>query len=216
MEEPVMEERLRFVARRLDGEAMSEVCRAFGISGKTGGKIFDRYKEHGLEALTDRSRRPVRSANQRPPQIEGLIVSLKRPSSGTSRIGHPRALVRRRDGDLRGPAKSTNHAVLHRHRLVKPIGRPRHRACTPLSTGAAPNPPGGAAPGSSPGVKLGNGQYCSPLTVTDHAARFLLLGEALASTREDLAVTAFAQLFQERGLPQAIRSANGVPFASPK
>jgi transposase len=61
----VMDERLRFVAQLLDGEAMSEVCRAFGISRKTGYKIFERYKEHGLEALTDRSRRPVRYANQR-------------------------------------------------------------------------------------------------------------------------------------------------------
>src|SRR6266403_6231782 len=62
----VMDERLRFVARLLDGEAMSEVCRVFGISRKTGYKIFERYKEHGLEALTDRSRRPVRYANQLP------------------------------------------------------------------------------------------------------------------------------------------------------
>jgi Helix-turn-helix domain len=60
-----MDERLRFVARLLDGEAMCEVCRAFGISRKTGYKIFERYKEHGLEALTDRSRRPVRYANPR-------------------------------------------------------------------------------------------------------------------------------------------------------
>ena len=63
--------------------------------------------------------------------------------------------------------------------------------------------------------KLGNGRYCFPLTVTDHASRFLLLCEALESTRENLAITAFEQLFQERGLPQAIRSDNGVPFASP-
>ena len=53
----VMEERLRFVARLLDGEAMTDVCREFGISRKTGYKIFDRYKEHGLEALSDRSKR---------------------------------------------------------------------------------------------------------------------------------------------------------------
>jgi transposase-like protein len=61
----VMEERLRFVARLLDGEAMTDVCRDFGISRKTGYKI-DRYKEHWLTALTDRSRRPVRYANQLP------------------------------------------------------------------------------------------------------------------------------------------------------
>ena len=76
-ESSVMEERLRFVARLLDGEAMTDVCRQFGISRKTGYKIFDRYKEHGLEALTDRSRRPVRYANQLPPQIERLIIELQ-------------------------------------------------------------------------------------------------------------------------------------------
>jgi transposase InsO family protein len=63
--------------------------------------------------------------------------------------------------------------------------------------------------------KLGNGRYCYPLTVTDQASRFLLLCEALESTREALAFTAFERLFAERGLPIAIRSDNGVPFASP-
>jgi transposase len=84
----VMEERLRFVARLLDGEAMTDVCREFGVSRKTGYKIFDRYKEHGLEALSDRSRRPVRYANQLPEQIEGLIVRLKaeKPHWGARKI----------------------------------------------------------------------------------------------------------------------------------
>ncbi len=84
----VMEERLRFVARLLDGEAMTEVCREFGISRKTGYKIYDRYKEHGLAALSDRSRRPVRYANQLPEQIEGLIVRLKaeKPHWGARKI----------------------------------------------------------------------------------------------------------------------------------
>ena len=60
--------------RLLEGDSMSEMCREFGISRKTGYKIFDRYKDHGLEALSDRSRRPVRYANQLPPQIETLIT----------------------------------------------------------------------------------------------------------------------------------------------
>src|SRR4051795_253196 len=84
----VMNERLRFIAKVLDGEAMSDVCRAFGISRKTGYKIFSRYREHGAEALTDRSRRPVRYANQLPPQIESLIVTFKRekPHWGARKI----------------------------------------------------------------------------------------------------------------------------------
>src|ERR1700675_2819993 len=105
-----MEERLRFVARLLEGEAMSALAREFGISRKTGYKIFDRYKEHGLEALCDRSRRPVRYANQLPAQVESLIVSLKRdkPHWGARKIRE--LLVRRLQGDVRLPAKSTIHA----------------------------------------------------------------------------------------------------------
>jgi putative transposase len=76
-----MDERLRFVARRLDGEKMAPLCREFGISRKTGYKIFHRYKDCGLEGLTDRSRRPYRQANQLPMQIEKLIVRLKKGHS---------------------------------------------------------------------------------------------------------------------------------------
>jgi len=209
-----MEERLRFVARLLEGEAMTDLCREFGISRKTGYKIFDRYKECGLEALNDRSRRPVHYANRLPAQIESLIVSLKnkKPTWGARKIHE--MLVRRLDGDVRVPARSTIHAVLDRHGLVKRMGRPRRRATgTPLSAGAAPNELWCADFKGE--FKLGNGRYCYPLTVTDHASRFLLLCEALESTREDLAITAFERLFRERGLPHAIRSDNGVPFASP-
>ena len=210
----VMEERLRFVARLLDGEAMTDVCRDFGVSRKTGYKIFDRYKEHGLSALSDRSRRPVRYANQLPQQIESLIVRLKaeKPHWGARKIRE--LLVRRLDGDIRVPAKSTIHTVLDRHGLVKRGGGPRHRARgTPLSAGAGPNDLWCADFKGE--FKLGNGRYCYPLIVTDHASRFLLLCEALDSTREEPAITAFEQLFRERGLPLAIRSDNGVPFASP-
>src|SRR5436189_1560136 len=122
-----MEERLRFVARLLDGEAMTDVCQDFGISRKTGYKIFDRYKEHGLSALSDRSRRPVRYANQLPQQVESLIVRLKaeKPHWGARKIRE--LLVRRLGGDVRVPAKSTIHAVLDRHGLVKRGGGPRQR-----------------------------------------------------------------------------------------
>ena len=210
----VVDERLRFVARLLDGEAMSDVCRSFGISRKTGYKIFNRYKESGLEALSDRCRRPVRYANQLPAQIESLIVRLKRekPHWGARKIRE--LLVRRLDGDFRIPAKSTIHAVLHRHGLIKGLSRPRRRAQgTPLSDGLAPNDLWCADFKGE--FKLGDGRYCYPLTVTDHASRFVLLCEALEATREDLAFMAFERLFDERGLPLAIRSDNGVPFASP-
>ena len=210
----VMEERLRFVVRLLDGEAMTDVCREFGISRKTGYKIFDRYKEHGLEALTDRTRRPVRYANQLPQQLESLIVQLKaeKPHWGARKIRE--LLVRRLDGDVRVPAKSTIHAVLDRHGLVKRARERKSRAQgTPLSAGATANDLWCADFKGE--FKLGNGRYCYPLTVTDQASRFLLMCEALESTREQPAIAAFERLFAERGLPLSIRSDNGVPFASP-
>ena len=86
---------------------LTDLCREFGISRKTGYKIFNRYKEHGVEALNDRSRRPVRYANQLPPLIETLIVNLRRekPHWGARKIRE--RLLRRLNSDVRVPAKST-------------------------------------------------------------------------------------------------------------
>ena len=210
----VTQERLRFVARLLDGEGMSEVCRDFGISRKTGYKIFNRYRDQGLEALTDRSRRPVRYANQLPDQVERLIVDLKRdkPHWGARKIRE--LLVRKLAGDVRLPARSTVHAVLDRQGLVNRARIRRNRANgTPLSAGANPNDLWCADFKGE--FKLGNGRYCYPLTVSDHAARYLLLCEAFESTREAPVIAAFQRLFRDRGLPVAIRSDNGLPFASP-
>jgi transposase InsO family protein len=210
----VMEERLRFVARLLEGEAMTDVCRQFGISRKTGYKLLERYRAEGPVALADRSRRPVRYANQLPAQVENLIVASKRekPHWGARKIRE--LLVRHLAGDVRIPATSTIHAVLDRYGLVRRLGRKRHKATgTPLSTGAAPNDLW--ATDFKGEFKLGNGRWCYPLTVTDHASRFLLLCEALESTREEPVIAAFEHLFRERGLPDAIRTDNGLPFASP-
>jgi len=83
-----MDERLRFVARLLEGEKMAVLCREFDISRKTGYKLFARYKDCGVEGLSDRSRRPYRHANRLPFQIETLIVQLKKehPSWGAPKI----------------------------------------------------------------------------------------------------------------------------------
>ena len=78
----VMDERLRFVARLLEGEKMAPLCGEFGISRKTGYKIYDRYKDCGVGAFTDRSRRAYRQANRLPAPIEAVIVRLKREYPG--------------------------------------------------------------------------------------------------------------------------------------
>lgn len=210
----IMDERIRFVARLLEGEQMAGLCREFGISRKTGYKIFDRYKECGIEAISDRPRRPYRYGNQLPAQIESMIITLKRnkPHWGARKIREK--LVRQWDASVKVPAKSTIHAVLDRNGLVK-HGRRKHGHAegTPLSLGQEPNDLW--CTDYKGEFLLGNHTYCYPLTVTDHASRYLLLCEGMESTREALAITAFERLFRERGMPTAIRSDNGVPFASP-
>jgi putative transposase len=210
-----MDERLKFVARLLDGEKMAVLCREFDISRKTGYEIFSRYRDCGLEGLTDRSRRPYRHGMRLPFQIEKLIVQLKQdhPSWRAPKI---REKIRRKHSEITLPAISTVHAVLDRNglvtrrrkRLYKPEG-------TPLSVVQQPNELWCADYKGQ--FMLADKRYCYPLTVTvtDHASRYLLSCDALSSTQERYAFTVFERVFKDFGLPKAIRTDNGVPFASP-
>ena len=153
----VMDERLQFVGRRLAGEPMAELCREFGISRKTGYKIFDRYQECGVHGLTDRSRRPYRYAHQLPFQVENYILNVKREhaSWGARKI---RERLTRRFSGIPIPAKSTIHAVLDRHGLVERRGRRRRRAQgTPLSRDSGP---------MSSGVPTTKASSCSAIAST--------------------------------------------------
>ena len=206
-----MDERLKFVARLLDGEKMAVLCREFEISRKTGYKVWNRYKDCGLTGLTDRCRRPYRQANQLPFQIENRIVQLKQdhPSWGAPKI---REKLRRLELGISLPAISTVHAVLDRHGLVKRRGRKRARAQgTALSRPVAPNDLWCADYKGE--FMLADRRYCYPLTVTDFASRYLLGCEALSTNQERFAFSVFERVFKEFGLPRAIRTDNGVPFA---
>ena len=208
-----MDERLKFIARLLDGEKMAGLCREFGISRKTGYKILGRYNETGLDGLTDRSRRPYRHANQLPLQIETRIVRLKKekPNWGAPKI---RERLARLYPDVHVPAISTVHAVLDRHDLVKHRRRRRNRAKgTLLSLPGQPNELWCADYKGE--FMLADRRYCYPLTITDFASRYLLACEALSTTKEAYAFPVFEAVFKEFGLPKAIRTDNGVPFASP-
>ncbi|HEX7895783.1 MAG TPA: helix-turn-helix domain-containing protein, partial [Terriglobales bacterium] len=152
-----MDERLKFVARRLAGESMTDLCREFGISRKTGYKIFDRYQECGVQGLTDRSRCPYRYANQLPFQVENYILNVKHehPSWGARKI---REHLVRRFSDIKLPAKSTIHAVLDRHGLVERRGRMRrHAQGTALSLGERP---------TNSGAPTTRASFCSAIAST--------------------------------------------------
>jgi putative transposase len=164
-----MDERLRFVARLLDGEKMAVLCREFDISRKTGYKIFSRYKDCGMEGLTDRSRRPYRHANRLPFQVEKLIVQLKKehPSWGAPKI---REKLRRRHTQISLPAISTVHTVLDRHGLVSKGRRARYKAeGTALEQPTAPNDLWCADYKGE--FMLADRRYCYPLTIIANPAR---------------------------------------------
>jgi putative transposase len=207
-----MDERLKFVARLLDGEKMAVLCREFEISRKTGYKIYSRYKDCGVDGLTDRSRRPYRHARQLPFQIEKAIVQLKQehPSWGAPKI---RERLRRAHDEIRCPAISTVHAILDRNGLVK---RRRRRIYKPEGTPLAhPHHPNDLWCADYKGeFMLADRRYCYPLTITDYASRYLIGCESLSSTKAMYAFTVFERVFKDYGLPRAIRTDNGSPFAS--
>lgn len=209
----IMNERVKYIARFLEGEKMTRLAGEFGISRKTAYKIIERYQDMGLEGLTDRSRRPYRHANQLPFQIEALIVRLKpeKPTWGAPKIME---LLARRYPDIHRPGISTVHTVFDRHGLVKHRKERRNKAAsTILSESQGPNDLWYAHHRGE--FMLAGRRYCSPLTIIDHASRYLFAVEALDSTKEINAFTVFERAFRENGLPRAMRTDNGVPFASP-
>ena len=209
----VVDERLRFVARLMEGEKMAVLCEEFGISRKTGYKIYERYQEVGVRGLADRSRRPHRHANQLPLVIEKMIVQLKReyPSWGAPKI---RERLKQRYPHVACPAISTVHAVLDRHGLVS-VRRRRRRPRLTGTLRSEPTTPNALWCADYKGeFLLANRRYCYPLTISDYASRFLIACEALSTTKERYAFGVFERAFQDYGLPDAIRTDNGVPFAS--
>jgi len=141
-----------------------------------------------------------------------VIVRLKReyPSWGAPKI---REKLRRQSTAPHLPAISTVHAVLDRYGLVRRRRRRRHAATgTALSRPTEPNVLWCADYKGE--FMLGDRRYCYPLTITDFASRSLLTCEALSTTQEQFAFTAFERTFKAFGVPQTIRTDNGVPFAS--
>jgi len=204
---------MKFVVRLDAGESMSDLCREFGISRKTGYKFWERYKEQGPSGLEDASRAPKRVARRTAAEIEQALVEARKqhPTWGSRKL--KKAIERAQPG-LIIPSPSTVSGILKRHGLTKQRKRWQRPAPwrSPLTVPEAANEVW--AVDYKGQFKLGNGAYCYPLTATDVHSRFLLTVEALESTDEESARETFDGVFRERGLPQIIRSDNGTPFAS--
>ncbi len=213
MECKVVDQKLKFIARLLEGEKMAPLCREFGITRPTGYKIWERYKTMGEIALVEQKRTPHRYANKLPVEVEALILSLKREYKnwGAPKI---REKIIKEYPDIKPPAKSTVHAVLDRNGLVKHRkGRKRYKAKgTALEHVKEPNQLWCADYKGE--FMTGDRKYCYPLTITDYSSRYLLACDAQTGTNAKFAFETFTNAFKEFGVPDAIRTDNGSPFAS--
>ena len=207
-------ERARLVAAHLDGlYSVTELAARFGVSRPTVYKWIERYRDGGAEALFDRSRARLTQHAQTCPEAERLIVEARRahPTWGARKLLP--YLAKRHDG-VEWPSASTAATVLERHGLTKPRRKrrpPKHPGSTPL-VAEAPNAVWTVDYKGQ--FRVGNGELCYPLTVRDAYSRFILDCRGLPSVEQYAALRQFDRLFQEYGLPDAIRSDNGTPFAT--
>jgi transposase InsO family protein len=213
-ESSVLDQRMKFVMEYNSGlYSLAELCRAYGISRQTGYKWVERFEQEKLRGLEDRSRAPARHPNQTKRAIEERILELRRkyPSWGPRKLKfhlgkkYPRTVW---------PATSTIGALLKREGLT--VARRLRRKAPPYTQPFR----GVEEPNQVWCVDFkgwfctGDGDRIDPLTMTDACSRYLLRCQAVEKTNTEQVMAIFESAFREYGMPWAIRSDNGAPFAS--
>jgi putative transposase len=210
----VMEQRLRFIADVLAGdETITELCERYEISRRTGYKWIGRHRLEGVEGLKERSRAPLVHGRARPPVMLAAVLAIKdrwplwgpRKLRGKLEVLYP---------DWEVPAASTIGDWLRREGLTR--ARRRRRRCPPYTQPfaevGAPNDVWSAD--FKGWFRTGDRSRCDPLTVSDSFSRYLLACQAVDRPDHDHARPVFEAMFREFGLPGAIRTDNGPPFAT--
>ena len=210
-----MDEKIKFIAMVKSGVySFASTCRQFDISRKTGYELLARYEAEGEKALAPRSRAPHRHPNAIDDVLASQLLQIKTthvhfgPRKARDFLvmsGHRGAL----------PAASTIGELYKRHGLVRPRGKRRARSAPssePLRHATAPNIVWSAD--FKGHFRLKNGHWCYPLTLSDNASRYLLVCQGLAHPTEEAVWPHFEQAFRDYGLPAALRTDNGAPFAS--
>jgi len=209
-----MDEKVRFVFEyERDEQTMTALCSTFGISRECGYTWLRRYRQNGLAGLVEVDRAPLRHPNQTPVGIEEAILALRQAHM---RWG-PRKLKRilERDQPGRGwPATSTMGEIVKRAGLVVPRRKRRRTEpyTAPLAHAVESNRVWCAD--FKGWFRSGDGTRIDPLTITDACSRYLLRSQAVEKTDTERVRAIFEAAFREYGLPEAIRTDNGAPFAS--
>jgi len=209
-----MKERIKFImAYESNILPFSDLCKDFQISRKTGYKWIKRYIAEGFIGLENQSRAPLSHPNQLSEEVESLILQAKKARSHWG----PKKIIdwlTQEHSHIEWPARSTASDLLKRHGLVQPRKkRIRTPAYTqPFELCTAPNDVWSIDYKGN--FILGDGQSCYPLTLTDNYSRFLLACDAFPSISGQDVRKTLIRLFREYGLPKAIKSDNGSPFAT--
>ena len=210
-----MEQRMQFIADHQRGlYTTAELCARHRISRKTGYKWLARYAAEGPRGLADRSHAPHACPHRIADELGALLLGtrLAHPRWGPAKLVH--YLMPRHPRVVVWPAVSTVADLLKRHHLVRPRRRRRpivHPGTVPIHT-TAPNDLWTADFKGQ--FRTRNGVYCYPLTIADQHTRYLVRVHGLLSTRASGVRPVFERAFREYGLPLAIRTDNGVPFAN--
>jgi transposase InsO family protein len=207
-----MDLRIEFMNRVMQGETVAQLCREYGISRKTGDKFKQRFKRLGEEGLVDQSRAPKVIPHRTPPELVELIVAERKrhPTWGPKKVKE--TLERRLKRVL--PAPSTVGDILLRAGLVQARVQRRRVPPQPTTLRSAHAPNDVWCIDYKGQFRLGDRSLCYPLTLTDQHSRFILGCEGMTAISDEAARETCEELFHRYGLPKAIRSDNGVPFAS--
>ena len=205
--------RMEFVMIALEEEvSISEACRQFGISRKTGYKYLKRYKEEGLSGLSDRSRRPLSSKTIDGETVMAIIKQRQKNGSWGPKKIRARLI---RDGFTDPPGVATIGRILQRAGFSEAKGRGRPRRWNPAPIESQALKPNDIWTVDFKGWwRAGDGQRCEPLSVVDLFSRYILCLRPLKRRGVKDVRPVFEQLFARYGLPQTIRSDNGSPFAA--
>lgn len=199
---------------------MAELCRRFGISRQTGYEVLARHGKDGYEGLMARSKAPRRKPHAMSEEVKELVLGLRRerPSWGPKKLKAylERLEQSRPEGDRRRlPAASSMGDLLKQEGLiVKRRKRPGGQAPSSEPLGHADGPNRVWSIDFKGHFKTGDGKRCEPLTVTDNESRYLLKLVAMSGIESERVRAVMVAAFREHGLPEAIRSDNGAPFAS--
>lgn len=214
-ETDAVKERKRMIEDWLSGRfKKTELASAYSVSRPTLDLWIGRFKEGGFPGLEERSRAPHHCPHRTSAEVEELVVATRKrfPHWGPKKL---KAFIENAQAGTQLPAASTIGDILHRHGLVEPRKRRRKSSGVrqPVMKADAPNEVWCADFKGE--FRVGDGQYCYPLTITDGFSRFLLECRALESTAMDTAFEVFEAVFRTYGVPQRMRTDNGVPFSSP-